>query len=103
MVDSGADSDITQDDMENMTSASASDISAEVIRFLDEEKLDDGPCKGLTFTVRTNILECFANLRRLLVRLTLRLSVDRKQCVNLNQHGDTEGKRRTNSTYEQLT
>jgi hypothetical protein len=51
MVDSGADCDITQDDVDNMTSASASTISAEVTRFLDEEKLDDGPCKGFTFTV----------------------------------------------------
>ena len=102
-MDSGADSDITQSDVENMTSVTASTISEEVTRFLDEEKLVDGPCKDLTFTVSTNILECFANLRRLPVRLTLRLSVDRKQCVNLNQHGETEGKRRTNSTYEQLT
>jgi hypothetical protein len=50
-VDSGADSDITQDDMDNLKSVTASTISAEVTRFLDEEKLDDGPCKDLTFTV----------------------------------------------------
>ena len=50
-VDSGADSDITQDDMDNLKSVTASTISAEVTRFLNEEKLDDGPCEGLTFTV----------------------------------------------------
>jgi hypothetical protein len=50
-ADSGADSDITQEDVDNMKSANAYIISEEVTRFLDEEKLDDGPCKDLTFTV----------------------------------------------------
>jgi hypothetical protein len=51
LMESGADCELTQDDIDNMTNASAATISAEVDRFLTEEILVDGPCKGLTFEV----------------------------------------------------
>jgi hypothetical protein len=51
LVESGADCDLTRDDIDNMKDASAATISAEVDRFLTEEILVDGPCKGLTFEV----------------------------------------------------
>ena len=95
-MDSGADCDLTQADFEILMKADAATIAAEVAaevdsRFLAEVPLVDGPCVGMTFEVRTNILACLANLRRPPVLLTVRLLSDRKHWVNLNLFGETEG------------
>jgi hypothetical protein len=95
LMASGADCDLTQADiddlMEKDAATIAADVEVEVDKFLNEVQLEDGPCVGLTFAVRTNILACLANLRRLPVLLTVRLLSDRKHWVNLNLFGETEG------------